>query len=193
LTATATSSTSVGLKWTASTDSGINATGVVKYNILRKGPADANYIVIAQTTTTSYNDSGRIANTAYSYIVQAADGAGNVSNNSNTASATTLSAADTAAPSIPTNLAGYLGWRSRQIDLSWNASTDSGGSGLAGYNVYRNGVKINSSLVTGTSYGDATVVSGNTYSYSIEAVDKAGNKSAKSSSVSIYVKRKGHR
>ncbi|MEZ5566624.1 MAG: hypothetical protein R3F24_14450 [Gammaproteobacteria bacterium] len=44
---------------------------------------------------------------------------------------------DTTAPSVPQNLAGTTVGTSR-VDLSWSAATDTGGSGLAGYRVYRN-------------------------------------------------------
>ena len=39
---------------------------------------------------------------------------------------------------------------SSQINLSWSASTDSGGSGLAGYKIYRGGVQIGK--VTSTTW-----------------------------------------
>src|SRR5207247_1006040 len=47
---------------------------------------------------------------------------------------------DTTAPSVPSGL-GAGAASSSQINLSWNAATDSGGSGLAGYIVYRSGVQ----------------------------------------------------
>lgn len=177
LSATAADSTTVNLSWSASTDSGTNATGVAGYNILRNGA------VVAQTTETSYTDSGLAADTAYSYVVQAYDKAGNVSNNSNEATVTTPQAPDTTLPSTPSNLNANV-VSSTQINLSWNASTDSGGSGLAGYNVYRDGNKLNSSLVTMISYGDSTLSPESTYSYTVEAVDGAGNKSELSLPVS---------
>ena len=55
LTATATSSSSVNLSWTASTDN----IGVTGYNIFRNGTQ------VATSTTTSYTDSGLASNTAY--------------------------------------------------------------------------------------------------------------------------------
>jgi hypothetical protein len=182
LSTTAASATKVNLTWTASTDSGTNATGVTKYNVLRNG------VVIAQPATTSYSDTTATANTSYSYSVQAVDGAGNVSANSNTSTVTTPSGttADTTAPSVPANLKATAA-STTQVNLTWTASTDTGGSGLAGYNVYRNGTKINSSLVAPatTNYGDGTVTSNTAYSYQIEAVDGAGNKSAKTTAVSV--------
>jgi fibronectin type 3 domain-containing protein len=177
LSASALTSTSAKLTWNASSDSGSNASGVVKYNVLRNG------IVVAQPTSTSYTDTSLTANTSYSYVVQAVDGAGNVSANSSGANVTTPSAPDTTAPSTPAGLAANA-VNSNQVNLSWSASTDSGGSGLAGYNIYRNGSKINSSPVASTSYGDGTVSVSTAYSYTVEAVDGAGNVSAKSSAVS---------
>jgi hypothetical protein len=79
LTATATSSSSVNLSWTASTDN----VGVTGYNIFRNGTK------VGTTTTTSYTDSGLASNTQYTYTVTAYDAAGNVSTPSNSATATT--------------------------------------------------------------------------------------------------------
>ena len=82
LTATATSSSSVSLSWTASTDN----VGVTGYNILRDG------VQIGTSTTTSYIDNTVASNTAYTtpgYTVIAYDAAGNVSTPSNPAPVTT--------------------------------------------------------------------------------------------------------
>ena len=46
------------------------------------------------------------------------------------------------------------------IALSWSAA-----SGATGYNVYRNGVKVNASPVTGTAYNDTGLAASTTYSY----------------------------
>ena len=79
LTATATSSSSVSLSWTASTDN----VGVTGYNILRNG------VQIGTSTTTSYTDNTVASNTPYTYTVTAYDAAGNVSTPSNSATVTT--------------------------------------------------------------------------------------------------------
>ncbi|MBN3037646.1 MAG: hypothetical protein JW834_04325 [Candidatus Diapherotrites archaeon] len=57
--------------------------------------------------------------------------------------------------------------------LSWTASTDAG-SGLREYEVYRNNTLI--ATIPGTEYYDATAQDATTYSYSVAAVDNAGNK-----------------
>ena len=70
--------------------------------------------------------------------MKAVDAAGNVSvNYSNVATATTAAAPlDTVSPTNPTGLTATAA-SSSQINLVWTASTDSGGSGLAGYGVER--------------------------------------------------------
>jgi hypothetical protein len=66
-----------------------------------------------------------------------------------------------------------------QVNVSWNASTDTGGSGLAGYRIFRGGVQIGTSSTT--SFADTSVSPFNSYSYTISAYDVAGNVSGQSS------------
>jgi fibronectin type 3 domain-containing protein len=74
--------------------------------------------------------------------------------------------------------------------LNWTASAS---SDVKGYNVYRSTVsggsyaKINSSLVTGTSYTDATVASGQTYYYVTTSVDSSGVESQNSNEVKAVI------
>src|SRR5204862_8055450 len=67
---------------------------------------------------------------------------------------------------------------SSQINLSWNAATDSGGSGLAGYIVYRSGVQIGTTA--GTSFSSTGLSPSSTYCYTVAAYDNAGNTSGQS-------------
>jgi chitinase len=60
---------------------------------------------------------------------------------------------DTIAPTTPSNLTSPSK-TTNSISLSWGASTDSGGSGLASYNVYRNGSATPTAQVTGTTFTD---------------------------------------
>ena len=96
-------------------------------------------------------------------------------------------AADATAPSVPTGLAVSGTPTASSVSLTWSASTDnSGGSGVAGYRIFRNGstTPLNTTLATTTSYTDTTVAASSTYSYTVAAVDRAGNQSAVSSAVS---------
>jgi poly(3-hydroxybutyrate) depolymerase len=51
------------------------------------------------------------------------------------------------------------------IALSWSAA-----SGATGYNVYRNGVKVNASPVAGTSFTDTGLAASTTYTYQASTV-----------------------
>lgn len=81
---------------------------------------------------------------------------------------------------IPTNATASLSGNT--ITVNWDAILGDL-SGIAGYNVYSSSDgfanKINSSLITATTYNDVIKTNGS-YSYKIEAVDNAGNISAKS-------------
>ncbi len=77
------------------------------------------------------------------------------------------------------------------IDLTWAPNTD---EDLAGYNVYRHmnaepAAKINSSLVKTPAFHDSNVSLGQTYWYSVTAVDLRGNESARSAEASESVPR----
>ncbi|WP_127529929.1 family 14 glycosylhydrolase [Paenibacillus kobensis] len=91
---------------------------------------------------------------------------------------------DTTAPSVPTGLTS-TGKTDTTVSLSWTASTDNtGGSGLAGYDVYRNGNLVKSG-VTAASYTDTGLSPATSYSYTVRAKDIAGNVSAGSSAISV--------
>ena len=86
---------------------------------------------------------------------------------------------DTAPPTTPGTLSYSASGNT--ITLSWGASTDSGGSGLAGYNVYRNGA-LAQSIGTTTTYQDTQPTTA-TVSYFVRARDGAGNLSGNSNTV----------
>ncbi|KKS07707.1 hypothetical protein A3K01_01455 [candidate division WWE3 bacterium RIFOXYD1_FULL_43_17] len=169
LAATAASSSQINLSWSASTDN----VGVTGYEVYR------NNVKVATVTSTSYNNSGLTSSTSYSFYVKAFDAASNYSAASNTATATTLTVADTSAPSTPANLTASV-VSATQINLSWSASTDN--VGVTGYEVYRNNVKV--ATVTATSYSNTGLSSSTTYSFYVKAIDAASNVSAASNTVS---------
>ncbi len=87
---------------------------------------------------------------------------------------------DTQPPSVPTGLTGNAVSGS-EVDLSWAASTDN--VGVTGYNVYRNGDMVGTSVVA--SYKDKALTANTAYEFSVSAYDAAGNVSARSDSVSV--------
>ena len=84
-------------------------------------------------------------------------------------------------PTAPTNLHGTA-VSSSEVDLSWSSST--GGSGVAGYKVLRNGTVVGATFAT-TSYADTGLSPSTTYTYTVKAFDSAGNLSAPSSAVQV--------
>lgn len=95
LTAQAAGSDSITLSWTASTDN----TGVAAYQVDQcTGAGCSNFVQIGSSLTTSFNTNSvetLSPSTTYQFRVRAIDAAGNVSGNSNTASATTPAATAT--------------------------------------------------------------------------------------------------
>jgi hypothetical protein len=87
--------------------------------------------------------------------------------------------ADTTKPSAASALT-VTGTTLTTVGLSWTAGTDTGAgtSGVAGYNIYRDGVKLNSSPLTPTTYTDTSLTSGTSYTYAVRTVDLAGNVAA---------------
>lgn len=167
----------VDLSWGASADN-TGGTGLGGYNVYR------NSVLLGTVTTTTYNDTTAQANTNYTYAVEAFDKASPPNKSAQaTVNDTTPAAPDTTKPSAPTNLAVTKNVYN-EVDVSWGASTDTGGSGLQGYFVRRNGVVI-SPLLTTTTYNDTTVQPSTAYSYDVIARDVAQNVSDPSNTQSI--------
>lgn len=162
---------SVSLTWTASTD---NSGTVAGYDVYRGATK------VGTSATPSYVDTGLAAGTTYSYTVRAFDAAGNVSAASAARTATTTTGpADTVAPSVPAGLA-VTGTTTGSVSLTWAASSDNSGT-VAGYDVYRGGAKVGTSATP--SYVDTGLAPGTAYTYAVRAFDAAGNVSALSAAV----------
>ncbi|UTD16858.1 T9SS type A sorting domain-containing protein [Tenacibaculum mesophilum] len=87
-----------------------------------------------------------------------------------TGSFTSNAAADTEAPSAPTNLAASS-ITATSLTLNWTASTDN--VGVTGYDVYQGATKIGSS--TTTSYNVTGLTASTAYTFTVKAKDAAGN------------------
>ena len=86
---------------------------------------------------------------------------------------------DQTPPPAPT-LSGSPG--NNKIDLSWTAVTDPGASasGIAHYRVFRLGTPTPIAVETDTDHRDSGLTGGQSYTYWVTAVDRAGNESAQS-------------
>jgi hypothetical protein len=90
-------------------------------------------------------------------------------------------AADVTPPTTPTGLAATpIG--GNRLNVTWNAATDN--NQLSGYTLYRNGNAIATLGPNTLGYADSGLSSNTSYSYAVEAFDGAGNRSARSASVS---------
>ena len=90
---------------------------------------------------------------------------------------------DTTAPSVPAGLASSA-ITSSSFTLSWAASTDNaGGSGVNGYEVFRNGVSI--ATPSGTSLSVTGLSASTTYAMTVRSRDVAGNWSAQSTPLNV--------
>ena len=163
LTASGASPSQVNLTWQPSTDN----VGVTGYRVLR----DSVQVGTTTAPTTTFADTGLTAGTTYTYTVAAVDAAGNVSPVSATATATTT-APDTTPPSQPTGLTAIAASGS-VINLSWIGSTDN--VGVTGYRVLRDSVQVGTTTAPTTTFADTGLTAGTTYTYTVAAVDAAGN------------------
>ena len=158
------SGTELDLTWTDNTDA---ATEYVVQRSINGGPWATLPQLAADAD--SYNDTGLIPQTQYSYRVQAMASAG-ASDFSNTASATTP-----VPPSTPVSATTTL-ISTREIDLQWT-DTDPAASG---YRVLRRTlggefVALTNSLPgNATSYRDTGVTPGTEYDYHVQAYNIAG-------------------
>ena len=169
LTATAGSSSQINLSWTASTDN----VGVTGYRVENcQGSGCSNFAQIATPAGTSFNDSGLLASTAYSYRVRATDAAGNLSGYSNTASATTPSSS-TVSVSLSPKRAGVTTSQKQQYTatvtdpqnggVSWSVDRINGGNSTVGT------VSATGLFTPGSQIGAHTVIATSNTNLSVSA------------------------
>ena len=178
LSAPAATSGSTTLTWTAATDTG--GSTLTGYLVYRDG-----VLVGAPTPATAltYTDTGAMSAGSYVYTIVARDGAGNSSLASNAKTVVY----DVTAPGTPTGLAAPSPTNAKPT-LLWTTTTDTGGSGIARYEVYRTppgGSPTLAGTTTVGSFTDASVTASGTYTYTVRAIDGAGNAGASSASASV--------
>lgn len=163
LTATAASTSSINLSWTAPSSSGLS-----NYIVQRcQGANCTNFAQVATPTGTTFSDSNLAANTSYTYRVAGEYGS-TQSLFSNTATATTQANPST---TVPSNLTAVPA-SATAINLSWAAPT--AGSRVIGYLVQRcqgSGCSNFAQIGTpsATSYGDSNLATNTNYSYRVAA------------------------
>lgn len=160
----------------------INGTNFVSSPAVKFGDSSAtNVSLVNDTTITASTPS---SNTPGQVTVTVAVG------NQTTSKSAAFTYVDTVAPTKP-GTPTITTNQANRVSLSWTASTDSGGSGVAGYKVYRNGSQLGTSPTPSNTYTDTSVQANTTYSYTVAAVDGAGNTGPQSSAVSVTTRYKG--
>lgn len=176
LAATAVTSNSVTLSWNASSDN-VGVTGYRVYN-------GSNLVGTVSGSTLSHTVTGLNANTSYTFTVRAVDGAGNSSSPSNPVTVTTSPAVnDTQAPSAPGNLHVMGTPTSSSVTLMWSPSTDN--VGVTGYRIYRGSTLSVTVSGTETSFTVTGLSAATSYTFTVRAIDAAGNESAASNTVQV--------
>ncbi|KKC48188.1 chitin-binding protein [Paenibacillus sp. D9] len=90
--------------------------------------------------------------------------------------------ADTTAPSVPGNLRSTT-VSSTSVGLAWNSSSDN--VGVTGYKVYRGTTLLATVSGSTTTYTATGLTAGTAYSFTVQAVDAAGNASASSAPLNV--------
>jgi len=182
VTAQATSPTRVLVAWTASTDTG--GAGLAGYEVLR----DDVLVATLGPTAVSYEDLTVQPSTAYAYRVRAFDAAlpRNASADSSPANVTTPALPDTTPPSVPLDVVAVAASHQR-VNLTWSPSTDTGGAGLAGYEIRRNNALLVAVGPGAVSYADADVSPSTSYTYTVRAFDAASPANVSADSLATNV------
>jgi len=130
-----------------------------------------NYDSLNRLTNVLYSDG---SGESYSY-----DSSGNRLRRTTGAATTNL---DTTSPSAPTNLV-QVTFVPSQLSIVWNRAFDTGGSGLAGYQVYVNGSPF--AVTTSTNFVLSGLTPNMQYCLSVVAFDGANNLSDQSASICV--------
>ncbi|MCK4718321.1 MAG: fibronectin type III domain-containing protein, partial [Thermoplasmata archaeon] len=165
---------SVNLEWSAPDDGGA---AITSYTVYRGTNSDNLSLLVSLGNVTSYTDSAMTNDQTYHYAVSATNsvGEGTISSEASATPAEGLGK-----PSAPRDLTatGAKG----KVYLEWNAPTDTGGSLIIEYLIYRSNDsevqnywdKVNGTVLV---FEDIYVVGGEKYYYSITAVNSAGESS----------------
>ncbi|MGI0088645.1 MAG: fibronectin type III domain-containing protein [Nitrosotalea sp.] len=186
--------TQASLSWTAPANNG--GSSVTNYKIYRSTSSGTETLLITVGNVNSYTDTGLTNGVTYYYKVTAVNSVGE-SAPSNEANA--MPAAPATAPGSPTGLAATA-VSSSQINLSWTAPANNGGSAITGYKIERSNdtgttwstIQSNTGT-TATTYSDTGLTPSTAYTYRVSAINPVGTSppsstaSAKTSSTQVSI------
>ncbi len=163
-------SSTVRLAWTASGDN----IGVSSYDVYRNGL----YLATVVPSARSFLDNPVPKGISLTYQVVARDLAGNTASSA----VTTVGVSDSQPPSTPGSPFA-VARTPTSASISWTASTDN--LGVFGYQVFRGGFSIAMVPAGSTGFVDTNLAPGSSYSYQVQALDLAGNRSLPSTAVAV--------
>lgn len=176
LAATVVSSSRIDLSWSP-------VVSAANYRVYRGG------VAVEAPTAATHSSTGLAPSTLYQFAVSTVDGSGFEGPQSSGISASTFALPDTTAPTAPVISVSTVSSASQSVSLT-TASTDSGGSGLASYELQRatnSGFTLNvvtTSVATSGFPVSVTGLSASTqYFYRCRALDVAGNVGSYSATV----------
>ena len=180
---TAITETTVSLSWQGSTDN----SGKLSYSvrITNLNNSAYNSLATVSQTSTTYTAKFLASNSNYTFVVNAIDGSGNKSGDSNIASAKTL--ADTTPPGAPVLQATVLG--PSQVQLTWTKTTDNVPNNCCVYNFKMNGSALTQNIYWATAPANSLSIivrhiqPGSTNSFSVSVGDYSGGNVATSNTV----------
>ncbi len=185
LAATATSSSSVNLSWSAVTPpANCSITSYAVFRSLTNGFTPSANNQVGTASGTSFTDSGLSASTTYYYKVEAVDGAGSSAPSAQASVTTQASGSCTVTPNPPSGVTATA-TSSSTVNVSWSAVAPPANCSIGSYLVFRSttsgftpssGNQVGST--SGTTFNDSGLSASTTYYYKVEAVDAAGSSAA---------------
>jgi titin len=179
LTGVAASPTQANLSWTAPSNNGGYPISGYKIEYRIGAGSYTSLVTNTGTTTTSYSHTGLTTGQIYVYRVYAVTPFGTGTSSSNEVVVQPTSSSALTAPGAPTGL-GATAISPTQVNLSWTAPSNNGGSAITGYKIeVKSGSGSYSNLVsntgtTTTSYSHTGLTTGTTYTYRVSAINSIG-------------------
>ena len=153
------------MSWTAATDTG--GAGIDHYEVWVDGSPD---VLAGSPTATSFTDAAITTEATYAYYVVAVDKAGN----SGPPTAVKSITYDITAPTVPAGLVASASPTGAKPALAFSAATDTGGTGVATYRLYRDGAFV--ATAAGTTVSDTALSVDGSYSYRVSAARRGGQR-----------------
>ncbi|TEB07050.1 Chitinase A1 precursor [Pelotomaculum schinkii] len=178
LTASDVSQSSLTLSWSGAYDN-VDVTGYKVYQ-------GDTLLTATPVTGESYIVTDLNPGTEYTFTVQAVDAAGNESADGPSFTVTTETepgGEDTIAPNWPDGELSYSDVSQSSLTLRWNGASDN--IDVTGYKVYQGDTLLTATPVTGDSYNVIDLNPGTEYTFTVQAVDAAGNESTDGPSVPV--------